>query len=858
MASLHYVLRLIESKCGIVTLRRIAAGLGVAAEGDDDVLVGAIHRASDSDLERVVGAAGGLSLAQWNEVAAALGGRSRPSRRAVARELRVVAVANAPNAAALRDNDPDAHNIASGGLPEAAFSFDPSAASQPPRDYQRELVRQLEEVLAASPPGRSYRITVATGGGKTRIANDWIWNHALPRGWRLLWVTKDWWLLGQAASDLCRRYAGARSRIGYVGPAGRDALSPLDERVDREVVFTTIHTWRSRRDADFVDVRFDVVVIDESHWGEGKRAYRDLHRHYRDSAVFLGLTATPRLDTRFTLVGRAYDYPTLVEMGVLARHIYEEPVRTGVQWSPVRSGAHGDFDRRSLTELASSPRRNRCVVRTYVAGRTRFGKTLMFACDIAHAETLAELLRAEGVAAAAVHSVMRPEDQRRVIARFRAGDLAVLVNVAMLTHGVDIADIETVFLARPTTSRTLFAQMVGRATRRTEHKSHFRLVDFVDNLDAHGDLLISPQSFFDAITGTANGASRYAPAAQRWNHEYVAAPFEHIPTLTGFEEIAGFDLQPAQTFGIEFELTRDDFDGSQPADWLSVAEGLLRAIPSRRRARKPRPNHGTTKNNSVWNVEWDASCGWEVTSRILSGASGFYEIVEVCRALDDFAAKNGLRVNARTGTHVHLGWKATARTLERLMTLVACFEPALLTLVAPSRSKSRYCRPIRAALPRLRTLGPLARWRGYFGDHRRRYLAVNPSHLFDRYGTLEVRLHSGTLEGQKILGWVSLWMRILATARGQRPLPDPPFSVRELPLQSGPHGDVRTLAEFVGAGDRLSDYLARRRTAVMERWMELPRRRKQAERLLAEWRDEAAAVLVSGSPPMASAARPQS
>ena len=833
MNTFHRVLGLVERSRGIEALRRLAAGHGLPTDGDGAALATALARATDGDLAAVIAGRRGLARTVWNQIVVELGGRPRPSARALAAELAVRAVALAPDGARFDDDAPDGDDGDAATLPAAAFALDPAAAAQPARAYQQELVDELERVLAASPPGRSYRITVATGGGKTRIANDWIWTRALPRGARVLWVTKDWWLLGQAASDLCRRFAGARARIGFVGAAGRATFAALDERADRDVVFTTIHTWRSRRDAELRDVAFDVVVIDESHWGEGKRAYRELHQRYAHQARFLGLTATPRNDTRFTQVGRAYDYPTLVAMDVLARHVPEEPIRTGVRWTPARSGANGDFLRSSLAELARSPARNRCIVRTFLAGRARFGKTLVFACDIGHAETLAELLREQGVAAAALHSELRPEDQRRRLARFRAGDLAVLVNVAMMTHGVDIPAIETVFLARPTLSRILFAQMVGHAARRTERKTHFRLVDFVDNLDAHGALLLSARAYFGAID---DRPGRYTPPPPRRHHTYVAAPFDHVPTVTGFEEVAGFDLQPAQTFGIEFELTRDDFDGRPPADWQAIADGLLAALPIKRKARRPHVERQRRPNHAVWNVTYDGSCGWEVTSRILAGPAGFYEVIEVCRALDRFAAGHGLRVDRKTGTHVHLGWTATARTLERLMTLAGGFEPALYTLVAPSRSRNRFCAPVRAVLPRLRALGSLARWARYFDGGRRRYLAVNPSNLFGRHGTVEIRLHSGTLEGRKILGWVALWMRILAAARGRRPVPAPPFPTRELPLVSGPYGDVRTLAELVGVGHQLADHLIVRRGVIIERWRARPGFRKRAERLLAEWR----------------------
>jgi superfamily II DNA or RNA helicase len=849
LGPVHRALRLVERVGGAEALRKIAASLG-AVPGTEGY-VAAIHDAVQGDLLGVVSARGGLALKDWNAILASLGGRRRPSQRAIADELLVLALAGMDERDATARADEGA-----GIVPDEAFELDADAARQPARGYQAELVAEIERVLRASARGRCYRISVATGGGKTRIANDWIWKHALPGGWRVLWLTKDWWLLSQAASDLCRRYEGALARIGYVGDEGKSALRRLDERVDRPVVYTTIHTWRSREQAELRDLDFDAVVIDESHWGEGKRAYRDLQRRYRDRAVFLGLTATPRKDTSYQLIGRAYDYPTLARMGVLARHINEEPVRTGVRWSPARSGRNGDFDRGSLTELATSVPRNRLIARTYVAGAERFGKTLLFACDIDHAEALAELLRAQGIAARAVHSAMRPEDRRAAIQRFRAGATRVLVNVAMMTHGVDIPDIETVFMARPTTSQSLFAQMVGRAARCTEQKTHFRVVDFVDSLATHGDMLVSPQSYFGALDASPPRPGRYRPAARLWHHEFVPAEFEYAPLLEGFQEVAGFDVQPTQTFGVELELTRNDFDGQRPHDWAEVARGLLQAIPVARRARKPREYHDRRKNHAIWNVEADASCGWEVTSRILSGPAGFFEVVQVCRALDAFAAENGLRVNVRTGAHVHLGWKPTARGLERLMQLVACFEPALHTLVAPSRAGNRYCRPIRRALGRLEVLRTLPQWRKHFFYPSRRYLAVNPANLFGPYGTVEVRLHSGTLDGLKVVGWIALWMRMLELASGRRALPSPPFELSGLPLESGPRGDVRTLADFVRAGHQLSEYLVQRRGAVMERWLELPRYRRRAQRLLDEWADGTGSGAARPPPPPPPSAGP--
>ena len=143
-----------------------------------------------------------------------------------------------------------------------------------------------------------------------------------------------------------------------------------------------------------------------------------------------------------------------------------------------------------------------------------------------------------------------------------------------------------------------------------------------------------------------------------------------MPNVAGYEEITGLDIQPQQTFGIEFELTRDDFAGAPPRDWRKVANELLAAIPAPRAA-KPNREYHDNKDHSVWNVEYDRSCGWEVTSRILSGPSAFLEIMDVCRALEPEVERLGLKLTPKTGTHVHLGWERNVVVLRRLMQLVS-------------------------------------------------------------------------------------------------------------------------------------------------------------------------------------------
>jgi superfamily II DNA or RNA helicase len=369
---------------------------------------------------------------------------------------------------------------------DVGFFFDPKRARKWLRPYQTKCLAELEGATQGGGPGK-HLIEIATGGGKTRVANDWVWRRA-KRGKRILWITKDWELLRQAADDLCGRHKGAAGKAGYVGPKGH--LPQLEANASARVVYTTIHTWTAREASDFRDQRFDFVVIDELHWGEGGASYSRLLRRYRRRTI-VGLTATPREWTSFVPVGEPCDFPFLVRRRYLARPMVGAPRETGVRWRPRLNGTHGDFAEASLTELAANADRNRFIVDTYLQDRDRFGKTLVFACNIDHAERLADLFKTAKLSAEVLHSQMDAEERRMTRRRFRDNRTQILINVAMLTHGVDIPDIETVFMARPTASRTLFMQMVGRGSRRTPTKKSFFIIDFVDAVERHSDVNLS-------------------------------------------------------------------------------------------------------------------------------------------------------------------------------------------------------------------------------------------------------------------------------------------------------------------------------------------------------------------------------
>ena len=276
---------------------------------------------------------------------------------------------------------------------------------------------------------------------------------------------------------------------------------------------------------------------------------------------------------------------------------------------------------------------------------------------------------------------------------------------------------------------------------------------------------------------------------------------------------------------IEYKIKNDDNgEGFDKTDvWQDTSEQLLQALKNAnlRVADKPLKYRDSLKDDCLWNVEPDSSCGWEVTSRILLGEDGFTEIAKACQLLNERTQPLKLIIDdPRTSTHVHLGWQNfDVKKLLCVMNFAAYYEPALMSIVAPSRYDNDYCKSIHEIMGQLLKLRTLDQWAKFYGkdEYEKRYYLVNLLNLFhDRLGTVEIRLHNGTLEELKILAWISLWMRILnAVDRGVQP---PSLEQRDrvsLPLTTGPEGDIMGLAKYINARAEMVSYFKQRREYVI-------------------------------------------
>lgn len=338
--------------------------------------------------------------------------------------------------------------------------------------HQKAALRVLREVTGTLDRGL---IVMPTGTGKTVLFLE----HLRRQGKRALILTHRDELIRQTVRAARRVWPGCDPGVIQ---ADRD-----EWREGQNPVVASVPSLHRRRLALMPRDRFTIVVVDEAHHAPAE-TYRAVLDHFRAEFV-LGVTATPQrldglgLDKHFgkkTLY--LYTLREAVEDCMLAPP-RQFAVRTQVNLDKVKS-QHGDFAERSLSETINNPNRNRVVAKAF---RKHAGdrRGVVFGVDLDHVAKLAEAFRAVGVEVATVTGKDDILDRRKVLRRFKNGRYQVLVNCMVCTEGWDDPGVDCVVMARPTQSKSLYTQMVGRGLRLCYGKEDCLILDVTDNCEKH-------------------------------------------------------------------------------------------------------------------------------------------------------------------------------------------------------------------------------------------------------------------------------------------------------------------------------------------------------------------------------------
>lgn len=354
--------------------------------------------------------------------------------------------------------------------------------------------------------------TVTHNSGKTVVFSK-IAEHFMQSG-RVMVLAHREELIRQAATKI-------KAVTGYHPSVEMAAEWSSEDGFNKpKIVVSSVQTLCTGRVERFNPEDFSLVITDECHHGTSK-SYSFVYNHMLSKGCrHLGVTATPdRADEQalgkvFDTVAYDYELPNIIEDGWLVPVKQRLVTVTGLDYSRAKVTA-GDLNQGDVAAAQA----NESILHEMIdpiieiVGKR---KTIIFATPGSKkpteddegfhiAERMTEIINRYKANSARRVSQDTPKDERRqMLAEFAEGKFQFLVNVGVLTEGFDDPSIEVVAITRPTKSRSLYSQMVGRGTRplpgivdqyehaherrhsiATSTKPHVEILDFVGNSGRH-------------------------------------------------------------------------------------------------------------------------------------------------------------------------------------------------------------------------------------------------------------------------------------------------------------------------------------------------------------------------------------
>ncbi|MFG2624791.1 DUF3427 domain-containing protein [Streptomyces sp. NPDC048473] len=347
-----------------------------------------------------------------------------------------------------------------------------------PYPHQRDMLERLE--VERTVHGRNRNLLVAaTGTGKTVMAalDFKSLRRTLGRDPRLLFVAHRKEILEQSLRVYQNVLIDANFGELFVGGEIPDNWTH---------VFASVQSLNPRVLERFAPDHFDVIVIDEFHHGTSP-TYRRILDHFEPQQL-LGLTATPERMDGLNVQDEFFEGRIAAEMRLwealendLLSPFHYFGVTDNTDMSAI-TWKRGSYDATALSNLfTGNDARARLVVQAVKDKVADPGsmRALGFCVSVAHAVFMADFFRRAGLNAVALSGETSRHERKDALDQLKAGALQVIFSVDLLNEGLDIPDVDTLLLLRPTSSATVFLQQLGRGLRRTEDKAVLTVLDFI-------------------------------------------------------------------------------------------------------------------------------------------------------------------------------------------------------------------------------------------------------------------------------------------------------------------------------------------------------------------------------------------
>lgn len=397
--------------------------------------------------------------------------------------------------------------------------------SRLPFPHQNNAMNLMRDFYKAS--GKRGILVLPTGSGKTFTAVLWLLKNAIAKNVKVLWLADQGFLLEQAFDTFkknCleipenkREILQMRLVSGSTRHANGNSISIHDD-----ILLMTAQTAIGYWDSNNLDDNGKKIITPFHKFLEHAGKNESLFIVYDEAHH------TPAFGRRNLLIGGSKEktgilekYPNFNLLGLTATPTYTNVNQRGWLWEIFKDGVifearkkdledagilampnfksektqfnfeisdsdiekmlikHQELPQHIIDELAKNEGRNEYIAKYYVDNLSIFGKTIIFVDRWYQCRTIENKINREAgkVIAASIFSYVensrsidylnsRISNQNDInLEKFRNGEIQVLLNVRMLTEGVDVPDVKTVFITRETNSKILFTQMIGRALR---------------------------------------------------------------------------------------------------------------------------------------------------------------------------------------------------------------------------------------------------------------------------------------------------------------------------------------------------------------------------------------------------------
>lgn len=262
-----------------------------------------------------------------------------------------------------------------------------------------------------------------------------------------------------------------------------NSLPELEDKIDIRT-----YAYMARHYTELSSDYYNYLVVDEAHHAVAPILKRVIQYYNTDFTI--GLTATDqrpdkkKLETVFGTYSTSLSLKEAMEKGIVAKaNVYR--IETNIDLSKVRFNGK-DYVNADLEKRIRVTSRNELIVDVlkeyFTTGEASLRQGVIFCVNVSHANEMARLLNKAGIVASSyTGQTKKPES---VMEDFKNKKIRFLCTCNMISEGWDYPELGILVMARPTLSKVLYLQQIGRGLRKTDIKKNVIVIDVVDEYGA--------------------------------------------------------------------------------------------------------------------------------------------------------------------------------------------------------------------------------------------------------------------------------------------------------------------------------------------------------------------------------------